>query len=355
MAVTDFNFELFFELSPDLLCIAGYDGYFKRINPSVSNLLGYSMEELYSTPIQNFIYHEDRNITSQTRTTITKSKPLINFENRYITKSGEMVWLSWTSLKVESDQLIFAIAKNITHQKKVETERNALLADLTRINKDLKQLTYTTSHDIRSPVGNVLSILNLIEMSKISDEETLELISILKLAGANLKETLDKYVDVLNEKHSVDANVEQVNFDESLNKVLRSISTLVQNAKVTIRSDFSAVSSVKFNHAYMESVFLNLITNSIKYARPGYSPVISIYSEKLDEVNRMIYIDNGMGFDMEQVKNKIFGLNQKFHSHSDSKGIGLYLVYNHITSLGGQISVESKVNEGTKFTITFGN
>lgn len=355
MAVTDFNFELFFELSPDLLCIAGYDGYFKRINPAVSDLLGYSMEELYATPIQNFIYHEDRNITSQTRTAITKSKPLINFENRYITKSGEMVWLSWTSLKVESDQLIFAIAKNITHKKKVETERNALLADLTRINKDLKQLTYTTSHDLRSPVGNVLSILNLIEMSKISDEETLELIGILKLAGANLKETLDKYVDVLNEKHNVDANVEQVNFDESLNKVLRSISTLVQNSKVTIRSDFSAVSSVKFNHAYMESVFLNLITNSIKYARPGYSPVISIYSEKLDEVNRMIYIDNGMGFDMEQVKNKIFGLNQKFHSHSDSKGIGLYLVYNHITSLGGQISVESKVNEGTKFLITFGN
>jgi signal transduction histidine kinase len=60
-----------------------------------------------------------------------------------------------------------------------------------------------------------------------------------------------------------------------------------------------------------------------------------------------------MGFDMEVVKDKIFGLNQKFHNHIDSKGIGLYLVYNHVTSLGGHITVESKINEGAKFTISF--
>jgi signal transduction histidine kinase len=56
---------------------------------------------------------------------------------------------------------------------------------------------------------------------------------------------------------------------------------------------------------------------------------------------------------MDKVKGRIFGLNQKFHEHTDSKGIGLYLVYNHIASLGGSISVESRVDEGTKFIINF--
>jgi signal transduction histidine kinase len=61
----------------------------------------------------------------------------------------------------------------------------------------------------------------------------------------------------------------------------------------------------------------------------------------------------GLGFDMDKVKNKIFGLYEKFHDNMDSNGIGLYLVYNHVTNLGGHIRVESKIDEGAEFIITF--
>src|SRR4051812_24270434 len=97
MIDADFKYELFFELSADLLCIAGYDGYFKKVNPAVSNLLGYTMEELHARPINDFVYEEDKEKTSVVRHELTKAKPLRNFENRYVTKSGEIVWLSWTS------------------------------------------------------------------------------------------------------------------------------------------------------------------------------------------------------------------------------------------------------------------
>ena len=353
MKGANFKYELFFELSPDLLCISGYDGYFKKINHAVSELLGYTMDELYARPINDFVYNDDKNITSKARKELTKTKPLFNFENRYVTKNGEIVWLSWTSLPVDRDQLIFAIAKNITHKKRLETERNALLANLTKVNKDLKQLTYTTSHDLRSPVNNLLSVFSLIDISRISDQETIEFLEILQLAGEKLKQTLNNYVDLLNEKHSVHANVEEVVLSKSLNNVLQSISSLIQTSKVTIHTNFSKVDKIKFNKAYLKSVFLNLITNSIKYARPDCLPVISIYSEKVNGVNQLIVADNGLGFDMEKVKDEIFGLHHKFHNHTDSKGIGLYLVHSHITSLAGKISVESKINEGTKFIISF--
>lgn len=349
----EFKYELFFELSPDLLCIAGFDGYFKKINPAVSNLLGYSMEELYASPINDFIYHEDKDITSKFREELTRAKPLLNFENRYMTKSGEIVWLSWTSLPVESEQLIFAIAKNVTHKKSQDAERNALLTDLTKVNSDLKKLTYTTSHDLRSPVNNLLSLFSMLDVSKISDKETLEIITILKLAGDKLKNTLNNYVDVLSEKHKTHANLEEVSLTKTLQNILQSIGSLIQTSKATINVNFDKTDKILFNKAYLESVFLNLVTNSIKYARPGNHPVISIYSEHTDGVTRLFIEDNGLGFDMEKVKDKIFSLHQKFHNHVDSKGIGLYLVYSHITSLGGQINVESKINEGTKFTISF--
>lgn len=349
----NFKYELFFELSPDLLCIAGYDGFFKKINAAVSKLFGYTMEELYARPINDFVYHEDKDITAMVREQLTKRKPLFNFENRYVTKSGEIVWLSWTSLPVDSDRLVFAIAKNITHKKRLEAERNTLLANLTKVNKDLKQLTYRTSHDLRAPVNSFLSIFNLMDTSKIIDGETLEFIEILKSAGESLKETLNDYVDILSHKDNLDAGIEVLDLNEGLQPVLHSINSLVQSSKATIHVNFDEVEKIKFNKAYLESVFLNLITNAIKYARPDVSPVISIYSKKVNDINQLIVSDNGRGFNMEKVKDKIFGLHQKFHNHKDSKGIGLYLVHSHITNLGGQISVESKINEGTTFTISF--
>ncbi|HEY2582886.1 MAG TPA: ATP-binding protein [Mucilaginibacter sp.] len=115
------------------------------------------------------------------------------------------------------------------------------------------------------------------------------------------------------------------------------------------------VKTIKFNRYYRESVFLNLITNSIKYSKPDSYPDITIYSKRVNGVNQLIFADKGQGFDMGDVKDKIFGFHQKFHDRpdSDSKGIGLYLIYNHITSLGGSIAVKSRVNEGAEFTISF--
>ncbi len=349
---TNFKYELFFELSPDLLCIAGYDGYFKKINHAVANTLGYSFEELYARPINDFVYHDDKDLTSKVRHELTQSKPLYNFENRYLNKNGEIIWLSWTSLPVDSEKLVFAIAKNITHKKRIEAERNSLLANLTKVNNELKQLNYTTSHDLRSPVTSLLSIFDMLDVTRITDQETIELIDILKLAGEQLKQTLNNYVDVLSEKHSAHANLEEVDLNECLNSVVKSISSLIQTSKITINTDFSEVNKIKFNKSYMESVFLNLITNSIKYTKPNDLPIVSIHTESVGKTIRLIFEDNGLGFDMEKVKDKIFGLRQTFHDHKDSKGIGLYLVYNHITSLGGKIDVESKINEGTRFIIT---
>lgn len=349
----DYKFEHFFELSADLFCIAGFDGYLKRINHAVSKLLGYTVEELLSRPIYEFIHPEDQDRTAKHRDNLIQNNPLLNFENRYVTKSGETVWLSWTSMPVESDQLVFAIAKNITHKKKQEEERNLLLTNLTKNNKDLKKLTYTNSHDLRSPVSNLLTIFSVLDTSKINDEDTLELIDMLRATSESLKQTLDESIDSITQTETENSKIEVLNLNESLGIVMRSISSLIQNSKTILTTDFSEAETVKFNKVYLESVFLNLITNSIKYAKPDSQPVISIATKKVNGITQLIFSDAGVGFDMEFVKDKIFGLHQKFNNHIDSKGIGLYLVHTHVTSLGGTISLESSINEGAKFIISF--
>lgn len=347
------NFEDFFDSSPDLLCVAGFDGYFKRINPAVSKLLEYTNEELFSRPINDFVFEADKRHTSNARKDLTRKIGLYNFENRYVTKSGNIVWLLWTSFPVEKDKLVYAIAKNITFKKQLEQERNAHLTELTQINKELKQLTYTTAHDLRSPVNNLLAVFDLLDTSTITDRETLELISIIEASTLSLKKTLIDHVAILDKKNEDDNQLEVLNLDAILKEVLFSINSLIQNSKAKITVDFSAVETVIFNKNSLKSIFLNLITNSIKYAKPGYLPVINFNSLHFNGSNQLIITDNGIGFDMDKVKDKIFGLHQTFNSCKDSHGIGLYLVYNHVTNLGGHICLESKINEGAKFTITF--
>ena len=350
---TIYSFDNFFKISADFICIAGFDGYFKRINPAVSKLLGYTEEELYAKPIHEFVYTQDLKITLETREQVYKNKPLLNFENRYLTKSGEIVWLSWTSMPVEDESLVYAIAKNITHKKRVEEQRNLLITNLTQINRELKLQSHKTSHDLKSPINNMLSVFSLIDVSKISDPETLELIDILKLTSENLKETLNNSIDDLIENANISTQVEDINLKESLDEVLSSINSLIRDSKAVINIDFSAIENIKFNKAYMKSIFLNLVTNSIKYSIPHQTAVITMHSKITNGVSQLIFSDNGLGFDIDKVKDKIFGLYEKFHNNDDSNGIGLYLVYNHITSLGGKVSVESKINEGTTFTISF--
>lgn len=348
-----FNLDLFFELSPDLLCIAGFDGYFKKINQTVSKVLGYSTAELLSRPIQSFVHPDDRRETARTRENVLNNMPLLNFENRYLTKDGESVWLSWTSMPVESEKLVFAIAKVVTHRKKIDEDRNQLLTKLTKANTELKQLTFTASHDLRAPVNNLLSVFNVMDLSTIQDEETLEFIHILRSATENLKDTLNNYLDVLSSRDALTTKTEEIYFGDCLDSVLKSLGSLIQDSKTIIHADFSALSKINGNKTYLDSIFLNLITNSIKYAKSDGYPLISISSRQENNVKQLIFEDKGIGFDMEKVKDRIFGFGQKFDQHAGNKGIGLYLVRSHVNSLGGTIAVESEVNEGAKFTITF--
>ena len=118
------EFEMFdlFELTPDLVCIAGRDGFLKKVNPAVTQKLGYSANELYASPVSSFIYPEDRDMTGQVRSNLLHGEALINFQNRYVKKDGAIVWLEWTSIYIADKEIVFAIAKDITQRKLQEQE-----------------------------------------------------------------------------------------------------------------------------------------------------------------------------------------------------------------------------------------
>jgi PAS domain S-box-containing protein len=112
----------FFELTPDLVCIAGKEGYFKKVNQSVINKLGYTREELTARPVKEFIHPDDQAVTAAEREKLISGQPLINFQNRYVAKDGTVIWLEWTSIYFSAEEVVFAIAKDITVRKMAELE-----------------------------------------------------------------------------------------------------------------------------------------------------------------------------------------------------------------------------------------
>lgn len=118
----DFDLHPFFEQTPDLVCVAGKDGYFRKVNNSVIEKLGFTKEELFASPIAAFIHPDDRELTARERVKLLIGQPLINFQNRYVAKNGQVVWLDWTSIYFADREIVFAIAKEVTARKRVEEE-----------------------------------------------------------------------------------------------------------------------------------------------------------------------------------------------------------------------------------------
>ncbi len=274
-------------------------------------------------------------------------------------KDGSLYWVSNTIVpyidtKTNKPMQYVSIRTDITDKKMAELDREKLLRELTDNNRELKQFSYITTHNLRAPLTNLISICNLIKTDTISDPLTLRLIDGFKKSTFDLNETLKDLINVLIIKQNTNLPSGEVQFDTMLEKVVLSINKSIENSGAIIQSDFAKAPSVHFYSTYLESILLNLITNSIKYAKPTVRLVIKITTSKnFDGTIRFVFSDNGIGMSMDRVKDKIFGLYQRFHSNADSKGIGLYLIQSQIHALGGTIEFESEENIGTTFTVTF--
>ncbi|HVX39360.1 MAG TPA: PAS domain S-box protein [Gemmatimonadaceae bacterium] len=122
--------ERFFALSIDMLCVLGFDGYFKLLNPAWERTLGYTLAELKARPFYEFVHPDDRARTLGQNRDVRGGGHARSFENRYVCKDGSYRWLLWNARPDPSGELIYSVARDITMRKEAEAERERLLAEL---------------------------------------------------------------------------------------------------------------------------------------------------------------------------------------------------------------------------------
>jgi PAS domain S-box-containing protein len=132
--------DRFFTLSIDMLCIADFSGYFKRLSPSWETTLGFSREELQSRPMLEFVHPDDRERTLAQNRQVRTGGQALAFENRYLCKDGSFRWFLWNATPDPDRQVIYSIARDITRRKRAEDEREQLLRELQTALAEVKVL-----------------------------------------------------------------------------------------------------------------------------------------------------------------------------------------------------------------------
>lgn len=116
------HFDRFFDLSSDMLCTAGIDGYMKRVNASWERVLGFTAAEMCAEPFLSFVHPDDQQATIDATSHLSQGQPVIAFVNRYRSKDGAYRWIEWMSAYDSAQELIYAVARDITNRVQMEEE-----------------------------------------------------------------------------------------------------------------------------------------------------------------------------------------------------------------------------------------
>jgi PAS domain S-box-containing protein len=343
--------------------VIGEGGVFKRVSESWILLLGWSKEELIKAPFVEFLHPDDIQPSLKAVAGLKTGNTVSQFENRYRCKDGSYRWLLWSCAPDMHLPVYYASAVDITDRKKSEEELlrsksniEAIALTLQEQNKALDEFAHIISHNLRSPIGNINALINLLdENSGIQDYKLI--FYKLKNVAKNLSETMNDLMETLKVKTQTDLQKDQIRFKEILDKVVQSLEGDLIQAEASVTFDFNDAPILEYPKAYLESIFQNLLSNSIKYRSADRKPKIHFVTDKVEKKGET-YIelkisDNGQGIDLEKFGDKLFGLHKTFHTHEHARGVGLFLVRTQIESMGGFISADSEVDKGTTFTIRF--
>ena len=277
-------------------------------------------------------------------------------KERIETTGKDIKWLMYEYRPWYSDeqkiQGVVVHTADITKIVKQE-ELYALLEVTKDQNRRLKNFAHIVSHNLKSHSGNFEMLLDLY-IQENPEAEYNEIIQLFKKASQNLSETVLHLNDVVLINTTLNENLSSISLKRIIDKVIRTVSAFAIESKVEINNNADENIMVLAIQAYLDSIILNFITNSIKYRSPDRKSYVTLTTATHPDYVVLKIEDNGLGIDLKKHRSKLFGMYKTFHPNvSNSRGIGLFIAKNQIEALGGNIEVESKVNYGTTFKIYF--
>lgn len=311
---------------------------------------------MYSSVLK-YLHPDDREEVERKWKDWQHKNNTVKLEHRIVTAKGKEKYVveNWQMHYDEDGKAVQAIGtcQDITEKKEEELHKEKITNELIQRNKDLEQFSYMVSHNLRSPVANILGLTELLQQEKQGSKEQKSMLEYLDGTVKKLDSVIKDLNYVLQVKNQLDEHNETIVFSELLSDIKQSLLNKDSHEDVAIVSNFEAIDEMNSLKSYVYSIFHNLISNGIKYRREDVSSTVHITSFIEEGKLVLEFKDNGVGIDLERTGDEIFGLYKRFHNHIEGKGLGLFMVKTQVEVLGGTISIDSTVNVGTTFRIVF--
>jgi PAS domain S-box-containing protein len=365
--------DKFFTMSLDMLCIAGTDGYFKRVNPAWEKTLGYTRDELLARPYFQFVHPDDRESTAVRAGGLAMGEDIVSFENRYICKDGTYRWLLWKATVDRDEQRIYAMARDVTERRRAE---EALEDNATRLALLVKELELARrraeeaarvksdflanmSHEIRTPMNAVMGMTDLALATELSAEQRGYLATV-KTSARALLDLVDDILDLSKiEAGKLELDRVEIDVRETVGDAIKVLAVRAGQKGLELACRLSpALPPVLLGDpGRLRQVVVNLVGNAIKFTERGEVVLdAEVESQTEDDVFILFTVrDTGIGVP-EDKHNQIFAPFTQADASTTRRfggsGLGLAISGQLVEMMGGRLAMTSEVGRGSTFYFT---
>ncbi|HTC33940.1 MAG TPA: PAS domain S-box protein [Bryobacteraceae bacterium] len=402
--------EQFFRLSLDLLCIAGFDGYFKRLNSAWTSALGWSVEEMLEAPFTSFLHPDDVQKTQDTVLELRGGADVFSFENRYRARDGVYHWLRWNARADPARQVMIAAARDVTAEKaaaeqvlrgraalelrvrertaelessnqelskreelsrRLLAERRQLEGQLRSQNEALAQqnrrvieasrlkseFLANMSHELRSPLNGIIGFTELLCDQKLGPipDQPREFLGRIHRSATHLLQLINGLLDLSKvEAGRMEFLPERVSVSSLIQEVSGILATLAAGKQISLEMDIDYLIDYVFTDpAALKQILFNLLSNALKFTGAGGTVVARLKKEGPADF-RIEVSDTGVGIaehDLPRLFVEFQQLDASKSKRYQGTGLGLALTKRISEAQGGRVGVESQVGQGSTFFV----
>ncbi|MEI6715549.1 MAG: ATP-binding protein [Verrucomicrobiota bacterium] len=345
--------DKFFSISLDLLCIAGMDGMFKRLNPAWNALLGWTEAELLGRPFIWFVHPDDVEATNAEAARLSSGGSTVQFENRYRCVDGTYRVMHWSVVGVPEDEVFIAVARDVTEERKAGEELKQTAAAAEAESKAKSAFLATMSHEIRTPLNGVLGLAELLALSPLEESQA-EMVETIRNSGRLLLRVINDILDWSKiQAGRMDVFIENVSVSEVVREVLDSLRPTASRKRlqIVIDDDGGGV-LVKADSQRLRQILTNLVGNAIKFTEQG-SITVRILKQGSEQVQIEV-LDSGIGISESDLPKLFTWFTQV--SSGDARqfggtGLGLAISLELAHAMNGNLHVNSELGKGSTFTL----